>query len=87
MSLTVVFDPVYYSDNRVAVIQNQGYDAVSRPKSDKYVYPQDVVWSQRVDAFALMLKYKPTTIPVHGREKTYQIASEIVEIDGVDPIR
>jgi len=82
-ALTTVFDSAYYGDDRVAAIQKQGHDVVCRLKSDKHVSPQGVVWSQRVDAFASTLEYESTTITVRGREKTYSVASEIVEINGV----
>jgi hypothetical protein len=45
------------------------------------------VWSQRVDAKASTLEYEPTTITVRGDEKTYRVASEIVEIEGVGPVK
>ncbi|EMA56377.1 transposase, IS4 [Halococcus thailandensis JCM 13552] len=86
-ALTVVFDAAYYGDERIAAIQNQGHDVVCRLKSDKHVSPQSVVWTQRVDAFAATLEYEPTTITVRGKEKTYDVASEIVEIEGVGPMK
>src|SRR5699024_6061291 len=72
---------------RVATIQNQGHNAVCRLKSDKHVSPQGVVWTQRVDAFASTLEYESTTITVRGKEKTYDVASEIVEIEGVGSVK
>ncbi|WP_273836228.1 transposase [Halococcus sp. PRR34] len=86
-ALTVVFDSAYYGDERVIAIQNQGHDVVCRLKSDKHVSPRGVVWTQRVDAFASTLEYESTTITVRGKEKTYDVASEIVEIEGVGPVK
>ena len=86
-ALTVVFDSAYYGDERVATIQNQGHNVVCRLKSDKHVSPQGVVWTQRVDAFASTLEYESTTITVRGKEKTYDVASEIVEIEGVGSVK
>src|SRR5699024_10573593 len=86
-ALTVVFDAAYYGDERVATIQNQGHDVVCRLKSDKHVSPQGVVWTQRVDAFASTLEYESTTISVRGKEKTYDVASKVVEIEGVGPVK
>lgn len=86
-ALTVVFDAAYYGDERIVAIQNQGHDVVCRLKSDKHVSPQSVVWTQRVDAFAATLEYESTTITVRGKEKTYDVASEIVEIEGVGPMK
>ena len=86
-ALTVVFHSAYYGDDRVVVIQSQGHDAVYRLKSDKHVSPQGVVWTQRVDALASTLEYESTTITVRGKEKTYDIASEIVEIEGVGSVK
>ncbi|UOO96788.1 transposase (plasmid) [Halococcus dombrowskii] len=86
-ALTVVFDSAYYGDERVATIQNQGHNVVCRLKSDKHVSPQGVVWTQRVDAFASTLEYESTTITVRGKEKTYDIASKIVEIEDVGPVK
>jgi len=60
---------------------------VCRLKSDKHVSPQGVVWTQRVDARASTLEYESTTITVRGKEKTYDVASEIVEIEGVGPVK
>src|SRR5699024_7718313 len=68
-------------------IQNHGHDVVCRLKSDKHVSPQGVVWTQRVDARASTLEYESTTITVRGKEKTYDVASEIVVIEGVDPVK
>jgi hypothetical protein len=86
-ALTVVFDSAYYGDERVVAIQNQGHDVVCRLKSDKHVSPQGVVWTQRVDAFASTLEYESTTITVRGKEKTYDVASEIVEIEDVGLVK
>jgi hypothetical protein len=86
-ALTVVFDSAYYGDERVVAIQKQGYDVVCRLKSDKHVSPQGVVWTQRVDARASTLAYESTTITVRGKEKTYDVASEIVEISDVGPVK
>lgn len=86
-ALTVVFDSAYYGNERAVAIQNQGHDVVCRLKSDKHVSPQDVVWTQRVDARASTLEYESTTITVRGKEKTYDVASEIVEIEGVGPVK
>src|SRR5699024_8155521 len=76
-----------YGDERVATIRNQGHDVVCRLKSDKHVSPQGVVWTQRVDAFASTLEYESTTISVRGKEKTYDVASKVVEIEGVGPVK
>ena len=86
-ALTVVFDSAYYGDERVVAIQDQGHDVVCRLKSGKHVSLQDVVWTQRVDARASTLEYESTTITVRGKEKTYDIASEVVEIDDVGPVK
>jgi hypothetical protein len=86
-ALTVVFDSAYYSDERVIAIQNQDHDVVCRLKSDKHVSPQGVVWTRRVDAFASTLEYESTTITVRGKEKTYDVANEIVEIEDVGPVK
>ncbi|EMA51603.1 IS701 family transposase [Halococcus thailandensis] len=86
-ALTVVFDSAYYGDERVATIQNQGHDVVCRLKSNKHVSPQGVVWTQRVDALASTLEYESTTITVRGKERTYDIASKIVEIEGVGSVK
>ena len=45
------------------------------------------MWSQRVDVFASTLEYEQTTITVRGEKKTYHVASEIVEIEGVGPVK
>ena len=45
------------------------------------------MWSQRVDVFASTLEYEQTTITVRGEKKTYHVASEIVEIEGVSPVK
>jgi SRSO17 transposase len=86
-ALTAVFDSAYYGDERVTAIQNQGHDVVCRLKSDKHVSPQGVVWTQRVDAKASTLEYESTTITIRGKKKTYDVASEIVEIEGVGPVK
>ena len=86
-ALTVVFDSAYYGGKRVAAIQEQGYDVVCRYKSSNHVSPLGEVWSQRVDAFASTLEYELTSITVRGREKTYHVASETVEIQGVGPVK
>ena len=86
-ALTVVFDSAYYGDERVVTIQDQGHDVVCRLKSGKHVSLQDVVWTQRVDARASTLEYESTTITVRGKEKTYDVASEVVEIEDVGPVK
>jgi hypothetical protein len=86
-ALTVIFDSAYYGDERIVAIQNQGHDAVCRLKSDKHVSPQGVVWTRRVDALASTLEYESTTITVRGKEKTYDVASEVVEIEDVGPVK
>ena len=86
-ALTVVFDSAYYGDERVVAIQDQGHDVVCRLKSDKHVSLQDVVWTQRVDARASTLEYESITITVRGKEKTYDVASEVVEIEDVGPVK
>ena len=86
-ALTVVFDSAYYGGEHVAAIQQQGHDIVCRYKSSNHVSPLGEVWSQRVDAFASTLEDDQTTITVRGEEKTYRMASEIVEIEGVGPVK
>ena len=86
-ALTVVFDSAYYGGKRVVVIQNQGHDVVCRYELSNHVSPLDEVWSERVDAFASTLEYERTTITVRGQVKSYRVASEIVEIDGVGPVK
>ena len=86
-ALTVIFDSAYYGDERIVAIQNQGHDAVCRLKSDKHFSSQGVVWTRRVDALASTLEYESTTITVRGKEKTYDVASEIVEIEGVGSVK
>ena len=86
-ALTVVFDSAYYGGERVVAIQEQGHDVVCRYKSSHHVSPVGEVWSQRVDDFASTLEYEQTTITVRGETKTYRVASEIVEIDGVGPVK
>jgi len=86
-ALTVVFDSAYYGGERVVAIQKQGHDVVCRYKSCNHISPVDEVWSKRADAFASTLEYEPTTITVRGEEKTYRVASEIVEIEGVGRIK
>lgn len=86
-ALTVVFDSAYYGGERVTAIQNQGHDVVCRYKSSHHVSPVGEVWSQRVDDFASTLEYERTTITVRGEKKTYHVASEIVEIDDVGPVK
>ena len=86
-ALIVVFDSAYYGGERVEAIQKQGHDVVCRYKSSNHVSPLDEVWSQRVDAFASTLEYEQTTITVRGETKTYHVASEIVEIEGVGPVK
>jgi SRSO17 transposase len=86
-ALTVVFDSAYYGGDKVQDIQNQGYDVVCRYKSSFHVSPVGAVWSDRVDAFASTLEYEDITITVRGREKTYSVASEIVEIEGLGRVK
>jgi hypothetical protein len=86
-ALTVVFDSAYYGGERVVTIQEQGHDVVCRYKSSNHVSPLGEVGSLRVDEFSSTLEYEPTTITVRGDEKTYRVGSEIVEIDGVDPVK
>jgi hypothetical protein len=86
-ALTVVFDSAYYGGERVATIQEQGHDVVCRYKSSNHVSPLGKVWSLRVDEFSSTLEYEQTTITVRGDEKTYRVGSEIVEIDGVGPVK
>lgn len=86
-ALTVVFDSAYYGGDRVTAIQAQGYDVVCRYKSSNHVSPVGEVWSQRIDGFASALEYESVTLTVRGEEKTYEVASEIVEIDGVGPVK
>jgi hypothetical protein len=86
-ALTVVFDSAYYGGKRVATIQEQGHDVICRYKSSNHVSPLGEVWSQRVDEFSSTLEYEPTTITVRGNEKTYRVASEIVEIEDVGPVK
>ncbi|WP_255565271.1 transposase [Saliphagus sp. LR7] len=86
-ALTVVFDSAYYGGERVEAIQEQGHDVVCRYKSSNHVSPVEEVWSQRVDAFASTLEYEQTTITVRGETKTYHVASETVEIEGVGPVK
>jgi hypothetical protein len=42
---------------------------------------------QALDPIASTLEYEQTTITVRGETKTYRVASEIVEIDGVGPVK
>ena len=42
---------------------------------------------QRVDAKASTLEYESATITIHRKEKTYDVASEVVEIEGVGPVK
>ena len=42
-ALTVVFDSVYYGDERIVAIKNQDHDVACRLKSNKHVSPQGVV--------------------------------------------
>ena len=86
-ALTVVFDSAYYGDERVVAVQDQGHDVVCRLKSDKHVSLQDVARIQRVDALASTLEYELTTITVCGKEKTYDVASEVVEIEDLGPVK
>lgn len=88
-ALTVVFDFAYYGGERVEAIQEQGHDVVCRYKSSNQVSPLDQVWSQRVDAKASTLEYDQTTITitVRGKTKTYHVAIETVEINGVGPVK
>jgi SRSO17 transposase len=82
-AFTVVFNSAYYAGDKVRDIQDQGYDLVYRYKSSFHVSPVGAVWSRRVDVFASTLEYEDITITVRGREKTYSVASEILEIDGL----
>jgi hypothetical protein len=82
-ALTVVFDAAYYGGERVTAIRRQGHDVVCRYKSDNHVSPVDEIWTQRVDDYASTLEYESTTITVRGEKKTYDVASEVVDIDGV----
>ena len=86
-AVIVVFDSAYYGGNRVAAIQQQGHDVVCRYKSSNHVSPQGVVWSQRVDEFSSTLAFEEVTITVRGRDKTYSVGSEIVDIDGVGLVK
>jgi SRSO17 transposase len=86
-ALTVVFDSAYYGGDKVRDIQNQGHNVVCRYKSSFHVSPVGAVWSDRVDAFASTLEYEDVTITVRGREKTYSVASEIVEIEGLGRVK
>jgi SRSO17 transposase len=86
-ALTVVFDSAYYAGDEVRDIQNQGYNVVCRYKSSFHVSPVGAVWSDRVDVFASTLEYEDITITVRGREKTYSVASEIVEIEGLGRVK
>ena len=86
-ALIVVFDSAYYGDKHVTTIQERGHDVVCRYKLSNHVSPLDEVWSQRVDAFASTLEYEQTTITVRGEKKTYHVASEIVEIEGVGLVK
>ncbi|WP_435080052.1 IS701 family transposase [Halococcus sp. AFM35] len=87
VALTVVFDSAYYGGDKVRDIQNQGHNVVCRYKSSFHVSPMEAVWSERVDVFASTLEYEDITITVRGREKTYSVASEIVEIDGLGRVK
>ncbi|WP_435080054.1 IS701 family transposase [Halococcus sp. AFM35] len=86
-ALTVVFDSAYYAGDKVKQITNQGYDVVCRYKSSYHVSPVGVVWDLRVDDFASTLEYEDVTITVRGRKKTYSVASEIVEIEGLGRVK
>jgi SRSO17 transposase len=86
-ALTVVFDSAYYGGKRVAAIQDQGHDVVCRYKSSNHVSPVDKIWTQRVDDYASTLEYESTTITVRGEQKTYDVASEVVEVDGVGQVK
>lgn len=86
-ALTVVFDSAYYGGNRVTAIQDQGHDVVCRYKSSNHVSPVGEVWTQRVDDYASTLEYEPTTITVRDEKKTYDVASKVVEIDGVGLVK
>ena len=86
-ALIVVFDSAYYGGKHVTTIQEQGHDVVCRYTSSNHVSPLDEVWSQRVGVFASTLEYEQTTITVRGEKKTYHVASEIVEIEGVGPVK
>ncbi|HET7323427.1 MAG TPA: transposase [Halococcus sp.] len=86
-ALTIVFDSAYYAGDKVEEIVNQGYDVVCRYKTSYHVSPVDAVWNQRVDAFASTLEFEAVTITVRGREKTYNVASEIVEIEGLGRVK
>jgi hypothetical protein len=86
-ALTVVFDSAYYGGKRVAAIQDQGHDVVCRYKSSNHVSPVDKIWTQRVDDYASTLEYESTTITVRGEQKTYDVASEVVEVDGIGQVK
>lgn len=86
-ALTVVFDSAYYGGNRVKAIQNQGHDVVCRFKSSNHVSPVGELWTQRIDEYASTLEYESTTITVRGEKKTYDVASEVVEIDDIGPVK
>lgn len=86
-ALTVVFDSAYYRSDIVTSIKAQGYDVICRLKSDKHVKWPTAVGTRRVDAFASTLAYEPTTITVRGTEKTYQVASELIDIEDIGAVK
>ena len=86
-ALTIVFDSAYYGGNRVSTIQDLGHDVVCRFKSSHHISPVDEIWTQRVDDYASTLEYESTTISVRGKKKTYDVASEVVEIDDIGKVK
>lgn len=86
-ALTVVFDSAYYASKVITTIRAQGYNVVCRLKTTKHVQPLGLGWSLRVDVFASTLAYEERTITVRGEMKTYHVASELVEIEDVGPVR
>src|SRR5699024_2220813 len=86
-ALTVVFDSAYYAGDKVDEIVNQGCDVVYRYKTSYHVSPVDAVWSQRVDAVEAAVEFDEVKNTVRGREKTYNIASEVVEIEGLGRVK
>ena len=86
-ALTVVFDSAYYAGDKVEDIVDQGYDVVCSYKTSYHVSPVGAVWKQRVDGFASTLEFEEVTITVRGRKKTYNVASEVVEIEGLGKVK
>jgi len=60
---------------------------VSRFKSSNHVSPVGELWTQRIDEYASTLEYESTTITVRGEKKTYDVASGVVEIDDIGPVK